>query len=127
MRSLAERVPEVSTTRPDRSGNIDVLVLRWLRDRRMRNERALLATVVRTWGSSPRPVGSIMALRDDGTVAGSISGGCIEDDLAHCYGRTHQVVAPHVSPNTADGSPIPYCQPLRCCYGVSAIWPCLKL
>lgn len=41
----------------------------------------LLATVVRTWGSSPRPPGSMMALRDDGQVAGSVSGGCIEDDL----------------------------------------------
>lgn len=43
--------------------------------------RVYLFTVVRTWGSSPRPVGSIMALRGDGRVAGSVSGGCIEDDL----------------------------------------------
>ncbi|MGB7481611.1 MAG: XdhC family protein [Burkholderiaceae bacterium] len=41
----------------------------------------VLATVVRTWGSAPRPVGSMMALRGDGRVKGSISGGCIEDDL----------------------------------------------
>lgn len=41
----------------------------------------LLATVVRTWGSAPRPVGSMMVIRDDGHVRGSISGGCIEDDL----------------------------------------------
>lgn len=41
----------------------------------------LLATVLRTWGSSPRPPGSMMALRDDGQTAGSVSGGCIEDDL----------------------------------------------
>jgi len=41
----------------------------------------LLATVVRTWGSSPRPVGSTLALREDGAVVGSVSGGCIEDDL----------------------------------------------
>lgn len=41
----------------------------------------LLATIVRTWGSAPRPVGSIMTIRDDGHVRGSISGGCIEDDL----------------------------------------------
>mgnify|MGYP003340822591 CR=1 FL=1 len=40
-----------------------------------------LATVVRTWGSSPRPPGSLMVIRDDGQVAGSVSGGCIEDDL----------------------------------------------
>lgn len=38
-------------------------------------------TVVRTWGSSPRPPGSTMAIRGDGVVVGSVSGGCIEDDL----------------------------------------------
>ncbi|WP_280155801.1 XdhC family protein [Piscinibacter sp. XHJ-5] len=42
---------------------------------------AALLTVVRTWGSSPRPAGAMMAIRDDGLVAGSVSGGCIEDDL----------------------------------------------
>ena len=42
--------------------NLDVMVLRTLRDWRMVGKRALLATGVRTWGSSPRPVGSIMAL-----------------------------------------------------------------
>jgi xanthine dehydrogenase accessory factor len=41
----------------------------------------VLATVVRTWGSSPRPVGSLMALRVDGKVVGSVSGGCVEQDL----------------------------------------------
>jgi xanthine dehydrogenase accessory factor len=61
--------------------NLDVLVLRTLRDWRRAGKRALLATVVRTWGSSPRPVGSIMALCEDGSVVGSVSGGCIEDDL----------------------------------------------
>lgn len=40
-----------------------------------------LATVTHTWGSSPRPVGSLMALRADGQVVGSVSGGCIEEDL----------------------------------------------
>ena len=41
--------------------NLDVTVLRALRDWRGAGKRALLATVVRTWGSSPRPTGSIMA------------------------------------------------------------------
>jgi xanthine dehydrogenase accessory factor len=43
--------------------------------------RVLLVTVVKTWGSSPRPEGSMLVVRDDGAVAGSVSGGCIEDDL----------------------------------------------
>jgi xanthine dehydrogenase accessory factor len=40
-----------------------------------------LVTVVQTWGSAPRPVGSIAAIREDGLVTGSVSGGCIETDL----------------------------------------------
>jgi xanthine dehydrogenase accessory factor len=61
--------------------NVDAQVLKkaddWLRDGR----RAVLGTIVRTWGSAPRPVGSLVVIRDDGLVAGSVSGGCIEDDL----------------------------------------------
>jgi len=63
--------------------NLDVMVLRALRDWRRAGKRALLATVVRTWGSSPRPVGSIIAMGEDGSVVGSVSGGCIEDDLIY--------------------------------------------
>lgn len=43
--------------------------------------RAWLVTVVRTWGSSPRPIGSMLGIRQDGALVGSVSGGCIEDDL----------------------------------------------
>src|SRR5882724_8173151 len=43
--------------------------------------RVLLVTVVKTWGSSPRPEGAMLAVREDGLVAGSVSGGCIEDDI----------------------------------------------
>lgn len=43
--------------------------------------RFTLVTVARTWGSAPRPPGAWMALRDDGQVQGSVSGGCIETDL----------------------------------------------
>jgi len=50
---------------------------RWFQEK----HRVLLATVVRTWGSSPRPIGSMMVMRADGHVRGSVSGGCIEDDL----------------------------------------------
>jgi len=65
--------------------NLDLTVLRALRDWRLAGKPALLATVVRTWGSSPRPVGSIMALAGSGAVVGSVSGGCIEDDLIARY------------------------------------------
>jgi len=40
-----------------------------------------LGTVIHTWGSGPRPVGAMVAVRDDGQVVGSVSGGCVEDDL----------------------------------------------
>jgi xanthine dehydrogenase accessory factor len=69
--------------------NLDLTVLRALRDWRAAGRPALLATVVRTWGSSPRPVGSILALRDDGCLIGSVSGGCIEDDLVDRFARAH--------------------------------------
>jgi len=69
--------------------NLDVMVLRTLRDWRTAGKRALLATVVRTWGSSPRPVGSIMALSEDGLVVGSVSGGCIEDDLIYRHTQAY--------------------------------------
>jgi len=59
--------------------NQDILsrALNWLNA----GHGVVLYTVVNTWGSSPRPPGSIMVLRDDGHVTGSVSGGCIEDDL----------------------------------------------
>jgi xanthine dehydrogenase accessory factor len=41
-----------------------------------------LATVTRTWGASPRPVGATLAVADDGNIAGSVSGGCIEGAVA---------------------------------------------
>ncbi|MCE9649404.1 MAG: XdhC family protein [Parvibaculum sp.] len=40
-----------------------------------------LATVIETWGSAPRPVGSQLAIRDDAAFIGSVSGGCIEGDV----------------------------------------------
>ena len=41
-------------------------------------KKTALATVTQTWGSSPRPVGSHLAVNEDGDFAGSVSGGCIE-------------------------------------------------
>ncbi len=43
--------------------------------------RVTLVTVVETWGSAPRPPGALLAVRGDGVVSGSVSGGCVEDDL----------------------------------------------
>jgi xanthine dehydrogenase accessory factor len=61
--------------------SIDIDVIRTALDWQDRGHRVVLGTVVRTWGSAPRPPGSLMIIRDDGQVAGSVSGGCIEDDL----------------------------------------------
>jgi xanthine dehydrogenase accessory factor len=77
--------------------NLDLLVLRDLRDWRRAGQRALLVTVVRTWGSSPRPIGSILALCENGRVTGSVSGGCIEDDLTQRY-RQQWLAAPAPAP-----------------------------
>lgn len=49
-------------------------VIRWQRD----GASIALATVVQTWGSSPRRAGAKMALASDGRIAGSVSGGCVE-------------------------------------------------
>lgn len=45
-------------------------------------QRVFWVTVVETWGSAPRPAGATLIMRDDGGMAGSVSGGCIEGDLA---------------------------------------------
>ncbi|MBV9945382.1 MAG: XdhC family protein [Myxococcales bacterium] len=54
----------------------DVLgqALGWLREGR----QVAIATVVETWGSSPRPRGARLVVRDDGLFVGSVSGGCVE-------------------------------------------------
>jgi len=52
--------------------------------------RPALVTVARTWGSSPRPAGSLMLMRNDGVYTGSVSGGCVEDDLVAHY-RDRQI------------------------------------
>ncbi len=99
--------------------NLDVTVLRTLQGWRAKNQRALLATVVRTWGSSPRPVGSVMALCETGAVVGSVSGGCIEDDLIYRYSRAHGAVQGSTAPAGITHE-IPTGSPERVKYGVSA-------
>jgi len=63
----------------------------WLQE----GHRVHLFTVVQTWGSAPRLPGAILAIREDGQLCGSVSGGCIEDDLADKArsGRLPQTVA----------------------------------
>ncbi|QDC43238.1 XdhC family protein [Methylophilus medardicus] len=57
-------------------------VLQRARDWLQQGHRAHLFTVIQTWGSAPRLPGAILVVRDDGHLVGSVSGGCIEDDLA---------------------------------------------
>ncbi len=61
--------------------SVDLQVLKsacaWQKD----GHRVVLATVVKTWGSAPRPIRALTAIRDDGMVVGSVSGGCVEDDM----------------------------------------------
>ena len=63
----------------DRSSDMEVLrsAVEWLDS----GEAISLVTVAETWGSSPRRPGSLMAIHNDGRFVGSVSGGCVEDDL----------------------------------------------
>jgi xanthine dehydrogenase accessory factor len=61
--------------------SVDIEVLRSAEAWRKAGHRVTLGTIVKTWGSSPRPVGALVVVRDDGQVVGSVSGGCVEDDL----------------------------------------------
>jgi xanthine dehydrogenase accessory factor len=61
--------------------SLDLQVLVQARDWRLAGHAVWLVTVIETWGSAPRPPGALLAMRDDGQVAGSVSGGCVEDDL----------------------------------------------
>jgi len=61
--------------------SVDLQVIRTARDWVGAGHRVVLATVIRTWGSAPRPIGALSAVRGDGMVVGSVSGGCVEDDM----------------------------------------------
>lgn len=65
--------------------DIEVLehAAQWMRD----GQRAALVTVLGTYGASPRPPGSMALIRSDGRVVGSISGGCVEDELVERIAR----------------------------------------
>jgi xanthine dehydrogenase accessory factor len=67
----------------DQSDDIEVLsrALAWLQS----GQRVALATVIRTWGSSPRPPGSLLVMNQTGQFVGSVSGGCVEESLVARY------------------------------------------
>ena len=73
-----------------RSDDVLAEAARWLDDGR----RVALATVVATWGSSPRPVGSQLAVDAQGNLVGSVSGGCIEGAVVHEAGSVMESGAP---------------------------------
>ena len=55
----------------------------------VQGHETVMVTVLKTWGSSPRPPGSLMIMRQDGVIFGSVSGGCVEEDLMQRF-RDHQ-------------------------------------
>ena len=87
--------------------SIDLEVLKTAAGWLSNGHRCELVTVIKTWGSSPRPIGATLAICDDGQVVGSVSGGCIEDDLIeqvrqHGIARTHpEVVSYGISADEA--------------------------
>jgi len=74
--------------------SLDLQVLGQARDWVRSGRPTWLVTVVETWGSAPRPPGALLALRDDGLVVGSVSGGCVEDDLIDRVRHGERVGAP---------------------------------
>ena len=63
--------------------SVDLAVLESAIKWREAGHRVTLVTVAQTWGSAPRSPGSWLVLREDGAVVGSVSGGCVEEDLIH--------------------------------------------
>ena len=63
---------------------------------RSQGEEVAIATVVETWGSSPRPAGSRLAVTRSGRIAGSVSGGCIEGAVADAARTTMDSGAPQL-------------------------------
>ena len=74
--------------------SLDLQVLSQARDWFTEGHKVWLVTVIETWGSAPRPPGALLCLRDDGQVAGSVSGGCVEDDLIDRLRHGERVATP---------------------------------
>ena len=60
------------------TNSFDEKILDEAKDWLAANQSVVLATVIQTWGSSPRPIGSRMIINDKGDFSGSVSGGCVE-------------------------------------------------
>jgi xanthine dehydrogenase accessory factor len=94
--------------------SLDLRVLSDALDWHRAGHAVTLVTVVQTWGSAPRPPGALLAVRDDGRVSGSVSGGCIEEDLiARAKAAFGALAAPTV-PSGASAT-----LPTEIVYGVS--------
>lgn len=76
--------------------SLDLQVLAQAREWFAAGRKVWLVTVLETWGSAPRPPGALLCLRDDGLVAGSVSGGCVEDDLIERLRHGERVGKPSV-------------------------------
>jgi xanthine dehydrogenase accessory factor len=74
--------------------SLDLQVLVQAREWRAAGNSVWLVTVIETWGSAPRPPGALLAMRDDGLVVGSVSGGCVEDDLIDRVRKGERVATP---------------------------------
>ena len=74
--------------------SLDLQVLAQARDWFTAGHKVWLVTVIETWGSAPRPPGALLCLRGDGLVAGSVSGGCVEDDLLDRLRHGESVATP---------------------------------
>ncbi len=74
--------------------SLDLQVLTQARDWHAQGHAVWLVTVIETWGSAPRPPGALLAMRGDGLVVGSVSGGCVEDDLMERVRQGERVGAP---------------------------------
>lgn len=86
--------------------SLDLRVLNDVLAWRRAGHAVTMVTVVETWGSAPRPPGALLAVRDDGVVSGSVSGGCIEDDLIARTKAAFKVDFKEESPNTPSNTPL---------------------
>ena len=77
--------------------SLDLQVLAQARDWIAQGHPVWLVTVIETWGSAPRPPGALLAMRGDGLVVGSVSGGCVEDDLIDRVRHGERVGQPSLS------------------------------